>query len=599
MCMFTAIYCSRPVFEIGERTRWLRDLRMRNFVGHPTLDFMGKERLCAAGSLILIIVGLIAAVSRGSRLFDVDINGGVSVVMQLEKADTDANVRKKLEEAFRDLKVDASQAEFTLNQMVVEGEPAGTIWKVDSSFQDVDPLKEELARQFDLVTYTMDLGSPTAFVETESSPADNPSGSSPTGESPPATNPTEPSKGPTSSDSGRFDDRIGSIGADTLCQETEDAADATATGNQPPAEAPKPAEGPPPADAPKPAEGQPPADAPKSAEGQPPTEAPKPAEGQPPAEAPKPTETPAPRPNAAEPSQGAANAQGEPTPVAARPAAKTTVQFGRVIEEDTLRRLLDDVIASRQMGAVTIQLTPKTVDESGRHASEAWDIVMDVPVDSMRAVLEQVRQQIEAMPVWVSASVIGGQVAGDTREKAIAAMIFSMIGIVAYVWIRFQRVVFGLAAVLALIHDVLITLSAIGISHYLFGIGSILLIDEFKISLPVVAAFLTLVGYSINDTIVVFDRIREVRGKNPNLTRDMLNLSINQTLSRTLLTSGTTLLVIVILYFLGGDGVHAFAFTLLVGITVGTYSSIYIASPALLWMAKWEARSNRLAAGKS
>ncbi len=109
-------------------------------------------------------------------------------------------------------------------------------------------------------------------------------------------------------------------------------------------------------------------------------------------------------------------------------------------------------------------------------------------------------------------------------------------------------------------------------------------IEGFRVSLPVIAAFLTLIGYSLNDTIVIFDRIREVRGKRSELTAEMLNVAISQTLSRTILTSGTTLLVIAILFFLGGESIHGFAFAILVGIITGTYSSIFIASPVLLWL---------------
>ncbi|MEK6237939.1 MAG: hypothetical protein N2C14_24775, partial [Planctomycetales bacterium] len=110
------------------------------------------------------------------------------------------------------------------------------------------------------------------------------------------------------------------------------------------------------------------------------------------------------------------------------------------------------------------------------------------------------------------------------------------------------------------------------------------LIEPFKINLPMVAAFLTIIGYSLNDTIVVFDRVREVRGKSPDMTVDMLNRSINQTLGRTVLTSITTLLVVFILYAGGGAGIHGFAFALLTGVLVGTYSSIFVASPFLLWL---------------
>ena len=109
---------------------------------------------------------------------------------------------------------------------------------------------------------------------------------------------------------------------------------------------------------------------------------------------------------------------------------------------------------------------------------------------------------------------------------------------------------------------------------------------DFEVNLMVITAMLTILGFSVHDSIVVFDRIREVRGKSPSITDVMINTSINQTLGRTLLTSLTTLMVVVILYALGGAGIHGFAFALVVGVMVGTYSSIFVASPALLWMAR-------------
>ena len=127
--------------------------------------------------------------------------------------------------------------------------------------------------------------------------------------------------------------------------------------------------------------------------------------------------------------------------------------------------------------------------------------------------------------------------------------------ILAYLWFRFGNWTFGLAAVLCLIHDLCFTLGCIAVCHYLHDIpviGSVFKIQDFKIDLAAVAALLTLVGYSVNDTIVVFDRIREVRGKNPALTPQMINDSVNQTLSRTVLASTTVLLVVIVLYFFGG-----------------------------------------------
>ncbi|MCH8830704.1 MAG: protein translocase subunit SecF, partial [Planctomycetes bacterium] len=155
--------------------------------------------------------------------------------------------------------------------------------------------------------------------------------------------------------------------------------------------------------------------------------------------------------------------------------------------------------------------------------------------------------------------------------------VFSLLAIVIYIWFRFRRATFGIAAVVALVHDVAIVLGIVALAPYL-GLG------DFKLNLPMIAAFLTIVGYSLNDTIVVFDRIREVRGKNPALTVEMVNTSLNQTLSRTILTSLTTFFVVGILFAIGGKGIHGFAFCLVLGVIVGTYSSIYVASPVLLWL---------------
>jgi SecD/SecF fusion protein len=179
----------------------------------------------------------------------------------------------------------------------------------------------------------------------------------------------------------------------------------------------------------------------------------------------------------------------------------------------------------------------------------------------------------------------GGTVAGETRTLALIATVASWVIIIVYLWWRFHSFTYGLAAVLAVVHDVLITLGAIAISYWLAEVpvvGRVLMIDQFKIDLPIVAAFLTLIGFSVNDTIVIFDRIREMKGKTPHLTTKMVNDAINQTLSRTVLTAFTAWLVVVILYILGGEGLHGFAFALVVGFLSGTYSTVYIATPILI-----------------
>jgi SecD/SecF fusion protein len=176
------------------------------------------------------------------------------------------------------------------------------------------------------------------------------------------------------------------------------------------------------------------------------------------------------------------------------------------------------------------------------------------------------------------------QVASETKRDAAGAMIISIVFIMAYIWARFGNLKYGTATVVALLHDTLFTLAAIGIAHYIAPtfLGDWLLIEPFRINLTLVAAILTIMGYSMNDTVVVFDRIRENRGKYGHVSRKVVNDSINQTLSRTLLTGGTTIITIFVMYLFGGSGIHGFTFALLVGIVVGTYSSIAIASPILL-----------------
>ena len=179
---------------------------------------------------------------------------------------------------------------------------------------------------------------------------------------------------------------------------------------------------------------------------------------------------------------------------------------------------------------------------------------------------------------------IDPSIGSQSKQRALIAIILSLLAIVGYIWVRFGTARYGVAAIAALVHDVCITLGVVTACTYIAptAFGKALLIGDFKINLEMVAAFLTIIGYSLNDTIVVFDRIRENRGKLSILTPEMISTSINQTLSRTLLTSFTTFLVVLVMYIWGGTGLRGFTFAMLVGIIVGTYSSIAIASPILL-----------------
>ena len=165
--------------------------------------------------------------------------------------------------------------------------------------------------------------------------------------------------------------------------------------------------------------------------------------------------------------------------------------------------------------------------------------------------------------------MVGPQVGADMRRKGILSILYAMVGILIYITMRFQFR-FALGAIAALVHDITIT------------VGVFSMLDK-EFTLPIIAALLTIIGYSLNDTIVVYDRIREnIRRTPKEKLAVVVNNSINQTLSRTILTSGTTLIVVACLFILGGEVIHDFSFALMVGVVVGTYSSIYIASPILL-----------------
>jgi SecD/SecF fusion protein len=178
---------------------------------------------------------------------------------------------------------------------------------------------------------------------------------------------------------------------------------------------------------------------------------------------------------------------------------------------------------------------------------------------------------------------IDPSVGAEAKTRALIAIVLSLGAIITYIWVRFGDVRYGLAAIVALVHDVCITLGAVTACTYIAAtpIGERLLIGDFKINLAIIAAFLTLIGYSLNDTIVVFDRIRENRHK-ARLRPQTITNSINQTISRTVLTSFTTFIVVLIMYIFGGQGLRGFTFAIGFGILIGTYSSIAIAAPVLL-----------------
>lgn len=180
----------------------------------------------------------------------------------------------------------------------------------------------------------------------------------------------------------------------------------------------------------------------------------------------------------------------------------------------------------------------------------------------------------------ISPTIVGPQVGEQLKNQAWLAVGFSLLGMLVYLWFRFE-LIYGVAAVVAVFHDTLITVGAFSLTNK-------------EISLTVIAAILTLVGYSMNDTIVVFDRIREnIKIMRRESLAEIVNRSINQTLSRTILTSGLTFLTVLSLYLFGGEVLHGFSFALVVGILIGTYSSIAVAAPMLVAYQDWRLRRGR------
>jgi preprotein translocase subunit SecF len=189
-----------------------------------------------------------------------------------------------------------------------------------------------------------------------------------------------------------------------------------------------------------------------------------------------------------------------------------------------------------------------------------------------RPVLDALKASYAENPVLESSSEVVGPIVGaELRKKAIQLTVLGLLFQLIYIGIRFKGAVWGAAATVAVLHDVLVTFGFLAFFGY-------------EITLNVIAALLTLVGYSVNDTIVIFDRAREnLRHRRKESLRTILNDSLNQTLTRTLISNGTTFLAVLGLYLFGGEVLRGFGFAMVVGILVGTYSTIYIASPFVIW----------------
>ncbi|MEA3240142.1 MAG: protein translocase subunit SecF [Pseudomonadota bacterium] len=241
------------------------------------------------------------------------------------------------------------------------------------------------------------------------------------------------------------------------------------------------------------------------------------------------------------------------------------VRFSQPTAPDDIRKALKGL----DLGSSTIQQFEKASGEEFLIRVEKSKSDLVGLSDEIKATLDEVygADQVDIRRV----EMVGPKVGKDLRQKGFLAIIYALVGILIYVTFRFEFK-FALGAVVALFHDVIIT------------VGIFSLLDK-EFSLSILAALLAIVGYSLNDTIVVYDRIREnLRKPGKRSYEELINTSINETLNRTILTSVTTILVLTSLFFLGGGVIHDFAFALMIGVIVGSYSSVFIASPIVIGM---------------
>jgi SecD/SecF fusion protein len=535
--LFTAIFCSRILFDIAEKLK-LVNLTMldgvgflkRTFFGERDLEFMSIRKACISASIAVIAVGMVAVFFRGGDILNIDFTGGTTVTIQLKEPVPLEELRRITKEILVD--EDGKPIQSTLVR--VEKDPRDTVFTLVTSMSDENLLAEQLhdglARNnvANLVTYKAQVT-------------------------------------PLSMESGWWKKNQAARARFVSLASPQEDAQAENSQSADTADT---------------------ADAPQSEQ----------------AEVSDLTDT--------ESDASAGEPAVEQVPQVVFSSFRLELSGleeegatsdSRNIARRSPEKLKADIVEAASAVGVTVNpalvsLTPSPRPtgwrEDQNEAFSVWDIRLPVPQSEAQLVMDQLALNIESTPLWLSLSQIGGRVAGEMQQRAVAAILISLLFIVGYIWFRFQKISYGLAAVIALVHDVLITLGVIALCHWLAGPLGFLLIEDFKIGLTEVAAFLTIIGYSLNDTIVVFDRIREIRGRSPRLTAEMINTSINQTLSRTLLTSGTTLVTILLLYVFGGEGIHAFAFALLVGVLVGTYSSIFVAAPALYWLSNREAKAS-------
>jgi SecD/SecF fusion protein len=573
MNLFTAITVSRAIFDVAERNRWITQLRMMQMMSKANYDFIGKRRLAIGLSLVVIAIGMVAVAARGEGLLDIDFTGGVSVetVFDKEHPQQVSQVRAKVQEL----------PDVTVQDVKLEGDTvSGTRFLIVTSESDINKVESDLKQIFkgQLAFNAMTISSVEPIAGGNALLGPPATGNLATGNL--ATEPLVPDE-------------------NMLALADEPAAKPAGAASAPPSKT----------DAAKTDAAK--TDAAKADAGKTDAEA-KPAaaastkKAEPEKKAAAPAKTTEPAKQAAEKKPAAEkpaaeNSKVPPKSELVNPFAGGTrakLAFSEGIDHGTLVHLVrKELEKDPKLADVAFDATnPQYVPDSNEKFKD-WEVKLAMPVKQADSLLISVQRVLADSPFFPSSNKIGATVADNTQKQAIIALLASIILIALYVWFRFTQVMFGFAAILALVHDVLVTLGALAVSYYVADYLGFIGIEPFKINLPIIAAFLTIIGYSLNDTIVIFDRIREIRGKSTELSAELVNASINQTLSRTLLTSLTVFLVVLILYAIGGQAIHGFAFALVVGVISGTYSTVYIATPVLIWLNRSGSASRANSAG--
>jgi SecD/SecF fusion protein len=583
MSMFSALTFSHLLFDIAERKRWIRDkLTMMKLIGVTKFDFISKLRAALTFSIAFIGLGVALVIMRGDDSLDIDFAGGSMVTFKFEKQQQIDDVRARLAKEFDSL---------SLERLALPDEDtssdSGRQFRLRTKDQDVDRIRKGIATTFNTPDYelhrvTVEFTPLVAKLDGPKLKVDEPSSGS------------------------NGDDEVSSQeSAKKSASELEknDQTPAQKMPDEKPAEKSAPATEEPksePADSKK-SETKKPEDkvaASKSGEEKPSPPDDSATKSQPANDAKQTTPT--------EPPAATTIETKDPFDDAHRTELKFSSEISTTTATDYLARALSQVNSAYSAADALIRVTGTHGSglTAGPGQAKTFDVMTvevrnSVNVDDLSKALVAMQETLATTPIFEEVNNFSGSVAEDMRYLAMLALLASGVATIIYLWFRFTKADFGIAAVVAVFHDVLFTLACLPFAFYLSKtpLGPILGLEDFKLNLTIVAAFMTIIGYSLNDTIVIFDRVREIRGRNPLLTPQMINDSLNQTLSRTILTSLTVLMTVVVLYFFGGDGIHGFAFCMLVGTIVGTYSTVYIASPLLLWM--WNREQRLKAAGKA